>query len=459
MKYFNNLAYNNVNDFIFGRSLYPVKLNNGLVIGAGQVIPELNYTMPPMTIDDSTMGDVLTQYREMTEDACKRAVDLYCKEFIIEAELLPPTTYRPEWGVTIVQEIRSVLNRFEAEHDFKSAIRLTPVDIREDLKSPHMWRGSHWDAIMQTFQLGAEAGADLLSIESIGGKDIHDDATMFCELDKSIFSLGVLGVRDMHQLWSSISGIAASTGTISAGDTACGFANTAMVLADRGYIPKVYAAVVRVISAVRSLAAIEAGAVGPHKDCGYEGVFVKAITGTPISMEGKSSAVAHLSPVGNIAACVADMWSNESIQNIKLLGGMAPTVSAEQLIYDCRLMNKATEKGPESALLLRDLMADSDSFYDPQAYVLRPDVVLELSKKILAVESPLERSKVAAFATLDILQEASLSGELQIDEKETMWFDVLKQQLDSIPDSEERFIGEMVDKCKNDKFNPEKYDL
>ena len=215
----------------------------------------------------------------------------------------------------------------------------------------------------------------------------------------------------------------------------------------------------RVISAVRSLAAIEAGAVGPHKDCGYEGVFVKAITGTPISMEGKSSAVAHLSPVGNIAACVADMWSNESIQNIKLLGGMAPTVSAEQLIYDCRLMNKATEKGPESALLLRDLMADSDSFYDPQAYVLRPDVVLELSKKILAVESPLERSKVAAFATLDILQEASLSGELQIDEKETMWFDVLKQQLDSIPDSEERFIGEMVDKCKNDKFNPEKYDL
>ena len=237
MKYFNNLAYNNVNDFIFGRSLYPVKLNNGLVIGAGQVIPELNYTMPPMTIDDSTMGDVLTQYREMTEDACKRAVDLYCKEFIIEAELLPPTTYRPEWGVTIVQEIRSVLNRFEAEHDFKSAIRLTPVDIREDLKSPHMWRGSHWDAIMQTFQLGAEAGADLLSIESIGGKDIHDDATMFCELDKSIFSLGVLGVRDMHQLWSSISGIAASTGTISAGDTACGFANTAMVLADRGYIP------------------------------------------------------------------------------------------------------------------------------------------------------------------------------------------------------------------------------
>lgn len=459
MKHFNKLAYKNVDDFIFGYSLHPVRLNNGLLIGGGRVIPELNYTMPPMTIDDSTIGKVLNQYRSMTEDACKRAVELYCKEFIIEAELLPPATYRPEWGAAIVAEIKEVLNRFEEENDFKSAIRLTPVDIREDLKSPHMWRGSHWDAIMETFERGANLGADMLSIESIGGKDIHDDATMFCELDKSIFSLGVLGVRDMHQLWGEISNIAASTGTISAGDTACGFANTAMVLADRGYIPKVYAAVVRVVSAVRSLAAIEAGAVGPHKDCGYEGVFVKAITGTPISMEGKSSAVAHLSPVGNIAACAADMWSNESIQNIKLLGGMAPTVSAEQLIYDCRLMNTATEKGADSALLLRDLMADSDSYFDPQAYVLKPDVVLKLSEKIMTGDTPLERSKIAAYATIEVLKEASQSGELHVDEKETMWFDLLEQQLNSIPEDEDRFIGEMVDKCRNDKFKPEKYDL
>ena len=97
-----------------------------------------------------------------------------------------------------------------------------------------------------------------------------------------------------------------------------------MVLANKGYIPKVFAAVVRVISSVRSMIAIEEGAKGPHKDCGYEGVYVKAITGIPISAEGKSSACAHLSPVGNIAACVADLWSNESVQNVKLLGGRLP---------------------------------------------------------------------------------------------------------------------------------------
>ena len=67
---------------------------------------------------------------------------------------------------------------------------------------------------------------------------------------------------------------------------------------------------------------------------------------------GGTAACAHLSPVGNIAACVADLWSNESIQNIKLLSGMAPVVSFEQLIYDCRLMNTAAAKGHKSALFL-----------------------------------------------------------------------------------------------------------
>ncbi len=48
------------------------------------------------------------------------------------------------------------------------------------------------------------------------------------------------------------------------GDTVSRFANTAMVLADRGMIPRVFAAV-RAISAVRS-AAYECGAVA-GKDC------------------------------------------------------------------------------------------------------------------------------------------------------------------------------------------------
>ena len=105
------------------------------------------------------------------------------------------------------------------------------------------------------------------------------------------------------------------------------------------YFTKVFAAIVRVISVVRSIVAMEEGAIGPDKDCGYEGPFIKAITGIPISMEGKTAACAHLSPLGNIASACADLWSNESVQNIKLLSGMAPVAYLEQLEYDVRLKN------------------------------------------------------------------------------------------------------------------------
>ena len=201
---------------------------------------------------------------------------------------------------------------------------------------------------------------------------------MYCDITKSVFALSALGCPDMKKLWTEIVAIAERTGAVAAGDTACGFANTAMVLADRNYVPKVFAAAVRVMTAVRSLVAYECGAKGPHKDC-TRGVYIKAITGMPIAMEGRTSACAHLSPVGNVAGCLADLWSNESIQNIKLLGGMAPTVCFEQLEYDCRLMNTASKRGRETSLLMRDILADSDSALDPQAYVLRPDVVLDIS--------------------------------------------------------------------------------
>ena len=71
---------------------------------------------------------------------------------------------------------------------------------------------------------------------------------------------------------------------------------------------------------------------------------------------------------------MAGLWSNESVQNIKLLGGMAPTVSMEQLAYATRLLNEATEA--DQATLLRDWLVASDLGKDPQAFVLRRDVVL-----------------------------------------------------------------------------------
>lgn len=458
-KQFKTMAYDNVDEFIYGVSKKPVVCKNGMVIGGGTVYPELNFTLPPMPVTGETMPEVLKQYKGIITDACKRARELYLPGMVVEVELLPPATYHPQWGIDITKTVRDIMFENEQKYGLKSVMRITPVDIREDQKSPHMWHGSHWDAIMETFEGCARAGADLLAIESIGGKDLHDDSIMFCEIDKSLFALGVLGVRDMSRLWKEIKKIADGTGTIAAGDSACGFGNTAMVLADRGFIPKTFSAVVRVLSAVRSLVALEEGAQGPHKDCGYEGVYIKAITGTPIAMEGKSSACAHLSPIGNIASCVADLWSNESVQNIKLLGGMAPTVSLEQLTYDCRLMNTAAEKGKDQALHLRDWLCESDSHYDPQAYVLRPDVVIGISKEIIREDSHFMRSKVAALKAVEVLKKAIGDKKIIVDEREHSYLDTMETQLENVGDNEEEFVAEMLDRNDSTKFDPKKYDL
>ena len=336
-------------------------------------------------------------------------------------------------------------------------MRLTPVDMREGNEITNMWKGKEWDSVISVLDGCAKAGADFLSIESVGGKESHDEAIMFGELDKSIFALGIIGCADMNKMWTEIVKIADKTGVVPAGDSACGFANTAMVLADRSMVPKVFSAAIRVVSAVRALVAIECGAKGPHKDCGYEGAYVKAITGTPISMEGRTAACAHLSPIGNIAFCVADIWSNESIQNIKLLGGMAPTVGLEQLAYDCRLMNEATARGKDAALLMRDLHADSDSKLDPQAYVLRPDIVLNISKELVKIDGYYERSKAAALLALEYMQKAYNNKELILDDKETMWLDMLGETVQMMPKDAGECAEQMVPRCT--KLDPKKYDM
>ncbi|OQB13712.1 MAG: Methanol-cobalamin methyltransferase B subunit [Firmicutes bacterium ADurb.Bin193] len=454
---FTKTAYQNLSDFVYGKSLYPVELKNGISIGGGTVYPEVNFTLPPMLITKETMPEVVRNYREITTGICERAKELFVPGFVAEIETLPPMTENPEWGVEVCKTVVDIIKDYEAKHGIRGCVRITPNDIREGNDLAHMWRGRHWDAMLKTFEGCSRAGADFLAIESVGGKETHDEAVMYCDISKSIFALSVLGCADMSKLWTEIVDIADKTGSVAAGDTACGFANTAMVLADKNYIPRVFAAAVRVISAVRSLVAVECGAKGPHKDCGYEGVYVKAITGTPISMEGRTAACAHLSPVGNIAACVADIWSNESIQNIKLLGGMAPTVSFEQLVYDCRLMNTASARSHQTALLLRGLHADSDSRLDPQAYVLRPDVVLEISKELVKVDGYYPRAKKAASLAFSHIQKAHETGDLFLNDKELMWLENLNETVEALPDDTGEFTENIIGQCE--KLDPKKYDM
>ncbi len=454
MFHFDHLAIDRSEDLIFGRAPRPLTLKNGLVIGGGAVYPELNFTLPALAVNADTMPEIRKQYTEIIEGACRRAVELYTPGLVVEFELLPEMTMTPEWGAEITAILRQTLDRYAQSDGLKSALRVTPNDIREFERPPHMREGALWQDMARCFELCAQAGADFLSIESTGGKEIHDEALLYGDLPAVTLALGVLASRDMAFLWDMIVGVANAHGIIPAGDTACGFGNTAMVLAETHHIPRVWAALIRVMTVARTLVGYERGALGPGKDCAYENPYIKAITGVPIALEGAEAACAHSSPVGNIARAAADLWSNESVQNVKLLGGMAPTVSLEQLVYAARLMNSATDKRA-----LRDWLVESDSHYDPQAYVLRPDVVIDLAREIIAEPTAYRRTRRAALATLERLRKAHADGAFQLSPAEVRWLDRLSAAADELPEDEEALIEQVVPGLDPGKIRLDQYEL
>lgn len=456
---FTSLAVTAEDDFLYGRAPCPVCCGNGVEIGTGQVIPEINFTLPPMDINEQTWPEIRRQYAEMIQGVCERAVALGVPALLVEFETLPPMTVRPEWGAEITLLLAETLRDYHTRHGLKSALRLTPNDTRDHERPPQMRSGRYWEGMVRLFYTAASAGADLLAIESTGGKEICDEALMVADLPTVVFALGVLAPRDTEFLWGEMVAACQETGIVPSGDTACGFANTAMVLAEKKMLPRVFAAVVRVASVPRGLVAYEMGAVGPSKDCAYEGPYMKAIAGVPISMEGHSAACAHLSPVGNIAQAVCDCWSNESVQNIRLLSTNAPTVSLEQLAYDCRLMNTASACSTEDARRLRDWLVESDAALDPQAFVLRPDVVLRISAEIVQETTPYLRTRRAVLAAIEEIRRAHREGALHIPANENRWLDRLAHQADLLPESEEAFCIEMREVLKEAPYLPAEYGL
>jgi methanol--5-hydroxybenzimidazolylcobamide Co-methyltransferase len=459
MTHFSRLAIDDPAELRFGIAPRPLTTRLGLVLGGGQVYPELNFTLPTMAIDAATMPEVRAHYQEIIQGATRRAVELEAPGLVVEFETLPPMTENPDWAIELTRILMDGLGEAHSRHGLKSALRVTPNDTREMERPPRLRSGLLYEAMLRTFDGCAAAGAELLSIESVGGKEVHDDALMAGDLRGVLFALCVLGVRDMRFLWTEIGRIAVRHDARPAGDTACGFANTAMVLAEQRMIPRVFAAVVRAISAVRTLAGYECGAVGPGKDCGYENPILKAITGCPMAMEGKTSACAHPSPMGNLAAATCDTWSNESVQNIKLLGGMAPTCYVEQLIYDCRIMNEALADGKAAALKYRDWLVRSDACRDPQAFIIAPDNVIAVAQAIVRSRDAYAAGRAAAQVALDRMRAAQRQGTLRVLPKELPWLDRMQKALDTLPDTESAFITEMLNELDLSRFVPGDYEI
>lgn len=428
-------------ELMFGRSTHPVQCGFGLTIGGGQVFPEVNFTLPPMLVDRSTGNEVLKQYDEMVSSILGRLVELDVPGAVIEFEHAPQMTEDPAIGAGVTRQTKHLMQAAFDKNGLRTALRTTVCDIRDKDRPPRMRSGSATETMFASFRQNAAEGADLLSIESTGGKEVSDRALMEADVPGLLLALGVLAPRDVRFLWNRICAIATTEGVLPAGDTACAFANTAMVLADRGFIPNVLAAVVRAMSAVRSLAAFEEGAVGPSKDCAYEGPVIKAITGCPISMEGKASACAHFSHMGNVASASCDLWSNESVQNVRLLSGSAPEVFTEVLAYDCRLMNEALASGNQD--ILQSLMIDSDVRKSVHALIISPESSVAVADAIVGEESDFDRTGAAGRTACTIIRTAHESGAIGLPEREIKWLDRIEKALTDF-DSEARVLDEAM---------------
>jgi methanol--5-hydroxybenzimidazolylcobamide Co-methyltransferase len=453
---FSTPAVTDPDELVFGRAPDPVRCGLDLEMGNGAVYPEINFTLPPMLIEPATWPRVREIYTGIIDNLCNRARDLGLAGLLVEFEQLPPMTGQPAWGAELTEILKTRLQQARAAADLASALRVTIVDMREETKPPLRRGGPSWDHMRQALEQCAARGADILSIESTGGKEVHDVALTRADMAGIVFALGVLAPADMAWLWDQFCDVARSRKIIAGGDSACGFENTAMQLAGQKMLPDVLAAVVRAMTSVRSLVAFERGAVGPSKDCAYEGPVMKAIAGVPIAMEGRSASCAHLSPIGNIAAACCDFWSNESVPDVRLLSGPAPVASLETLAYDCRLFNAALGRGSE--LELRDLHVESDAPLSAQATLLTPEATVALAQAITAETDPYARTLAAGATAFRLLSEALEDGALQLPAREIRWLKKLQKAFDALPRSADALHAQIKPRYGN-LFDARSYGL
>lgn len=409
LTHYTKLAMDDAAALLSGTVPYLVSTRMGMKIGGGAVYPKLNFTPPSLEINKENWSQVRTHYERIISSGLLRAAQLECPGVIVEFEALPPMMEYPEWGLEIAQLLLNGMEKAYAEHGLKSVLRMTPNDNRGLVRPPQLRSGYHLDRMVQLFESAAVAGVELLSIESVGGREIHDKALMDCDISQVIFALCILGARDMEFLWSKLHDIALRHRVHCAGDSACAFGNKALLLAGQEMIPRVFATVVCAVTAVRSLVAYECGAVGPGKDCGYENIILKAITGCPMVMGGKATACAHL--------------------------------------------NK------DSALTLRRRMAASDAGLDPQTFILTPENAIALAKVIVDADSRYHAGKVVALEAIRLMREAHLAGKLTIVPHELPWLDRLEKEVSDLSEDENKFISDMMEAVDASKYCPEEYGL
>jgi methanol--5-hydroxybenzimidazolylcobamide Co-methyltransferase len=460
---YTRMSYTNADEMVFGRSLNPVSYGFGLKIGAGKVIPEINYAPRPGTEKDAEkLRREFVDY--ISTDALDRAVALGFPDLQLETEWVSQMN-QARLSVPVIEGQKELCERYHEEFGINCGVRHTIPDQREadqGLRTGMDGERIYPEKLFACAETACENGADVLSIESVGGKELSDYAVTSGDIVAFLFGVGYLGTIDMDYIWTRFADIARKHRCVAGGDTNCAGANVSMFLAGGmrdNDVQRTFTAVARCISAAKTLAAWECGAVGPDKDCGYEGPIVKAIAGKPISQEGKNCQCAHCDLQGNLMAQTCDLWSNESVEYHPEFGGSSVACWLGTLGYEAALMNTALQLRQEKTL--RDLYMFSDRFRGPEAYVLAYDNAYRIGEAIVAEgDSIYNRALSAGLAGAKILLGGYEKRELELTVKQLEVLSDIIGRLEALPDEEDDFVEYALREYSDvPNFNPRNYDL
>ena len=267
-KYFTKMENASADEMVFGQTKHPVKMGLDQVMGGGDVVP--NIKVAPAEGSEESIDGLEATSKNIAFAACDRAAAIGLPAIQIEMEHVQQQSISKEASARCTAVTFEELEKLHDKFGTKVSMMSTVADMREEENG---LRGSEFDVAMdESFEACAQNGASMLCIETVGGKVVSDYGISRGDARAILYGIGVLGSIDMEYMWTKIVDIAKRNNIVPGGDTDCAQANTAMFLAGgltSKNVSHTIAAVARAIAGARSLVAIECGAQGPTKDCGY----------------------------------------------------------------------------------------------------------------------------------------------------------------------------------------------
>jgi methanol--5-hydroxybenzimidazolylcobamide Co-methyltransferase len=153
---------------------------------------------------------------------------------------------------------------------------------------------------------------------------------------------------------------------------------------------------------------------------------------------------------------MCDLWSNESVQNVRLLSGPAPEAYLELLVYDCRLFNQALKTKTEN--VYQSLLVSSDIHLSPQAYVLSPESTTRIASAIVRESGHYAQTLAAAIEAASLLREGVRRKRLALNSREMEWLERITRELDALPSNEQQMTAAMQERYGH-LFAPSSYGL